>query len=258
MSKALMLEDPDDVASAARQRVIVVANNQLLRDALEIALTSSAGLEVVVSAETLDDLRGAAVQASLARVLLMAPAPLRETTIDQIRDLLAGYPDLKIVIIDAVHTGSDLLELLEAGASGVLLKRATMEEIRHATWAVLDGATVIPQALTRSLLSMIAEHAEAPPASSGWTDWDQVTRREQQIVALIAEGLSNKEIAATLNIATFTVKSHVHNVLQKLGLQTRAQIARSFLLARSTRPRNGAPYAHRAGMRPALCLAEAD
>jgi DNA-binding NarL/FixJ family response regulator len=257
MPKALMLGDADAMAPANGGRVIVVANNQLLRDALEGALAASAGLDVVVTAETLDELPLAAVQTSGARLLLIDPAPSRTTTIDQVRALVASCPELKVIIIDAVHTGSDLLAFLDAGASGLLLKRATVDEILHTTWAVLGGATVIPRALTRALLSMIAERAD-PPAAAGSPDWDQVTRRERQIVALIADGLSNKEIAATLNIATFTVKSHVHNVLQKLGLQTRAQIARSFLLAQTSRPANGTPYMPRAGDRPALCLADVD
>jgi two-component system nitrate/nitrite response regulator NarL len=93
---------------------------------------------------------------------------------------------------------------------------------------------VVPPALTGSLLSLVAEHAivRRTPALLGAL---RLTTREREITALIAEGLSNKEIAERLNIATYTVKSHVHNILEKLALHTRLEIA---------------AHAHRGGPRP--------
>jgi DNA-binding NarL/FixJ family response regulator len=217
---------------AAPARVMVVATNRLLRDALEAALTGTPDLEVVLTAEEAEQVSSAVVDACMADIMLMDVAPSTSATIELVRELVAGHPTLKIIVIDTVHAASDLVDLLEAGVSGLLLKRATVDEILRTTRAVLGGATVIPQSLTRALFSVVAERACQP----GIDEW-QVTRREREIIALIADGLSNKEIATTLNIATFTVKSHVHNVLQKLGLRTRGQIARYVLLARTNTKR---------------------
>jgi DNA-binding NtrC family response regulator len=120
MPKVLMLEEREgglqaeracdrDSSScrAASPRVMVVANNQLLRDALEAALAATTGLEVVVTAETAEDLPLAAVHDYMADVLLMDIAASREATVGHVRDLAASCPHLKIVIIDVVHAGCD-------------------------------------------------------------------------------------------------------------------------------------------------------
>lgn len=237
MSKVLMLEDYQDgdrpgnrdrAACGTAPRLMLVANNRMLRDALEAALLAAHDLEVLVAAETIDDLPMAAAREGIADALLMDVGASRDAAIGYVRELVAGYPRLKIIIID-VDTGDELLDLLEAGASALLLKRATVDEILRTTWTVLGGTTVIPASLTRALFARRPGRG-APLDRGEWRDGEQLTRREQQIGTLIADGLSNKEIATTLNIATFTVKSHVHNVLQKMGLQTRAQVARHFLL----------------------------
>ncbi len=87
-----------------------------------------------------------------------------------------------------------------------------------------NGTDVLPPALTGSLFSEIVNHAVIGGRAS-LIDSVKLTRREREVVDLIAQGLSNKEIAQRLSIATFTVKSHVHNILEKLSLDTRLQIA---------------------------------
>jgi DNA-binding NarL/FixJ family response regulator len=89
---------------------------------------------------------------------------------------------------------------------------------------VADGAHVLPPAMTSSLFSQIAKDAIAR-GRDGAMESVRMTSRERQVIDLIGEGLSNKEIAARLNIATHTVKSHVRNVMEKLALHTRLQIA---------------------------------
>lgn len=215
----------------ALPRVVIVARNRLQRDAIEEAFIATSTLEVVAAVEVLDDLWTSAVQAGMADVLLVdmpSPGP----AIDHVRRLAVGGPALSIVLLDVGPAGAELLDLLEAGVAGFVPQCATVDDILCTTWAVLAGTVVMPRSLTRSLLAIAAERTRREDVVA-WRAGEPVTGREAQIVALVAEGLTNKEIAARLNIATFTVKSHVHNVLQKLGLQTRAQIARSFLLTQT-------------------------
>jgi DNA-binding NarL/FixJ family response regulator len=113
---------------------------------------------------------------------------------------------------------------VEAGGSGFILKTASSNEYIETIRAVAEGSKVLPPALTNSLFTQIIESAlrtgEGIPNNS-----IQLTAREREVVALISEGLSNKDLAERLHIATYTVKSHIHNILEKLALDTRLQIA---------------------------------
>ena len=120
----------------------------------------------------------------------------------------------------------------KAGANGFIMKDATVQDLVSTIRSVALGADVVPPALTGTLLSHIAQQAAAIRQVPGAADAVRMTKREKEIMNLIAEGLSNKEIAQQLNIATYTVKSHVHNILEKLALHSRLQIA---------------AYTHRAG-----------
>jgi len=118
----------------------------------------------------------------------------------------------------------DIVEFVKAGGSGFILKSASSNDYINTIRAVVAGSKVLPPVLTNSLFTQIIESAlktgNGIPTSS-----IQLTQREREIVILISEGLSNKEIAERLHIATYTVKSHVHNILEKLALRTRLQIA---------------------------------
>jgi DNA-binding NarL/FixJ family response regulator len=134
------------------------------------------------------------------------------------------HPDARIIIMDLLPIHEDIMEFVHAGVSGFILKDATFEDLVNTIKTVADGADVLPPELTSSLFSQIAREV----ISRGHTatpDDIRMTAREQEVINLIGQGLSNKEIAANLNIASHTVKSHVRNVMEKLALHTRLQIA---------------------------------
>jgi DNA-binding NarL/FixJ family response regulator len=119
---------------------------------------------------------------------------------------------------------ADIVEFVEAGASGFILKNATVKEFLSTIRSVAKGEKVLPPLLTGSLFSHVAELA-LKKGKGKLTNTVRMTKREREIIALIADGLSNKEIAHQLNIATHTVKSHVHNIMEKLALHSRLQIS---------------------------------
>ena len=119
----------------------------------------------------------------------------------------------------------DIVEFVEAGASGFILKDATVKEFLGTIRSVTQGVKVLPPSLTGSLFSHVAELA-LKKGKGKMANAIRMTKRELEIIALIADGQSNKEIAQRLNIATHTVKSHVHNIMEKLALHTRLQIAK--------------------------------
>jgi two-component system nitrate/nitrite response regulator NarL len=126
--------------------------------------------------------------------------------------------------MDLLPVQEDVIEFVRAGANGFIVKDATIDDFVSTIRSVAQGSDVVPQALTGTLLSHVADQAlsRSGPAVLQAV---RMTKREREITDLIAEGMSNKEIAQQLNIAIYTVKSHVHNILEKLALHTRLQIA---------------------------------
>jgi len=132
-------------------------------------------------------------------------------------------PRARVAVMNLPPDLQQVLEHITAGASGFILKDATAEEFVRTIRLVANGQDVVPQALTGALLNHVTHHATdrgVPEAASV-----QMTRREREVVQLIADGLSNKEIALRLHIATNTVKGHVHHILEKLALHTRLQVS---------------------------------
>ena len=133
-------------------------------------------------------------------------------------------PEARVIVMDLIPVPQDIIEFVEAGCSGFLMKDATVEEFISTIRSVARGVRVLPPVLTGTIFSHVARHAaRRDPAAV--REAVTMTPREREVVALIGEGLSNKEIAERLSIALHTVKSHVHNVLEKLALRTRLQVA---------------------------------
>jgi DNA-binding NarL/FixJ family response regulator len=133
-------------------------------------------------------------------------------------------PEVKVIVMDLIPMEADIVAFVREGASGFLLKDATFDDFLRTIRSVAVGIKVLPPSLTGSLFSQIVEQV----VEQGKIDLIasvRMTTRERDVIDLIVEGLSNKEIAQRLNIATYTVKSHVHNILEKLALHTRLQVA---------------------------------
>jgi DNA-binding NarL/FixJ family response regulator len=118
----------------------------------------------------------------------------------------------------------DVANYVRAGASGFIMKDASFDEFVETIRAVAAGAEVLPQALTNTLFSQIARNAVGG-RNARVLEAVRLTSRERQVIDLLGEGLSNKEIATRLHIAVHTVKSHVHNILEKLALRSRLEVA---------------------------------
>src|SRR4051812_19883929 len=157
-------------------------------------------------------------------VLLMDLGLDSQNSLDVVRSVKKEFPDVKIIGMGLAPAQADIMEFVQAGAEGFILKTATVTEMIETIRAVAAGATVLPTSMTGSLFSQVAEHA----ISKGKRNLKiaiRMTEREKEVIALIVDAKSNKEIADELNIATFTVKSHVHNIMEKLALHSRLQIA---------------------------------
>ena len=125
--------------------------------------------------------------------------------------------------MDVLPVHEDIVEFVHAGVSGFILKDATRDDLVNTIRAVAQGAHVLPPQMATTLVS----HRErrGPPRGRPEALGVRMTPREREVINLIAGGLSNKEIATRLVISTDTVKSHVRNIMEKLMLHTRLQIA---------------------------------
>ena len=199
--------------------VLVVEDNPLLLEGIVSMLRSAEGLRVVAAAKTSDEALRHLPEAKPQLVLLDAALPHSRRVLGAVRERV---PDAKVVVMALLPPHEDVVEFVRAGASGFVLKDASTDEFVRTLKAVAGGDHVLPDALVATLFTHVAQTAVSSGKQRRVT---RMTKREREVTELIADGRSNKEIAARLHIAAKTVKSHVHNILEKLALHTRLEVA---------------------------------
>lgn len=205
-------------------KVMLIEDNRLLREGITAALEGYGGFEVIAMAEDGDAIMKLKETGSPPDVVLLDLGLEKTNSLQLMALIKEEEPEIRVIAMDILPEQEDLVEFVEAGGSGFILKSASLQDYADTIEAVARGEKVLPTVLTASLFTHIVDSA----LSSGKGIPDsavKLTPREKEIVDLISEGLSNKEIAARLYIATHTVKSHVHNILEKLTLSSRLQIA---------------------------------
>lgn len=202
--------------------VFLIEDNRLLRDGLA-SMLSAQGLRVVATARNGHEALREVARVKPQLVLLDSALGDRDGAkfVQQVRE---DFPEIKVIVMGLLPAHDDFVEFIRAGVSGFILKDATIEEFVTTIRAVADGVSVLPSLLTTTLFTHVAAQARAR-GKRGSKTAARMTMRERQVISSIADGLSNKEIADRLNIATYTVKSHVHNILEKLALHTRLEVA---------------------------------
>jgi DNA-binding NarL/FixJ family response regulator len=218
---------------AAPIRVALVDDQQLVRSGFTMLINSQPDLKVVAEAgngmEALSAL--AATRADVVLMDVRMPVMDGIEATQRLLDRAAGQPDgsaladLKIVVLTTFDLDEYALTAIQAGASGFLLKDAPPEELLAAIRTVHRGDAVIAPSTTRRLLDHVAPLLTAPsPARTAHTAAvETLTTREREVFTLIAQGLSNPEIAAQLFLSEATVKTHVGHILAKLGARDRVQ-----------------------------------
>jgi two-component system NarL family response regulator len=205
-------------------RILVIEDNRVLRDGITTMLNEQADMHV---AATIGSGNNVLLKASQTKphVILMDVGMKDFKELSVVESVRKNMPEAKVIGMGFIPSQSDIVEFVEAGASGFILKDATVKEFLGTIRSVSQGVKVLPPLLTGSLFSHVIELA-LKKRKGKLINAVRMTKREREIIVLIADGLSNKEIAQQLNIATHTVKSHVHNIMEKLALHTRLQIAK--------------------------------
>lgn len=204
-------------------KVLVIEENRLLREGIASLLNESGGFEVVAQAESRDAALHVRELETVPDVVLMDLGLTKWQNWALMSVLQAEVPEAKIIAMDIMPDEVDVVDFVKAGGSGFILKDATLYDYIMTIRAVWSGEKVLPSVLTKSLFTQIIDKSIKNGVIP--TSLVLLSARERQVVSLIAEGLTNKEIADRLTIAVDTVKSHVHNILEKLALSTRLQIA---------------------------------
>jgi DNA-binding NarL/FixJ family response regulator len=206
--------------SAPPVRVLVVDDDDLMRAGLRGVLAHDEHIEVVGEARDGRD--------ALYRTRLLAPdvvlMDIRMPDLDGIaatRELLGAFPGVRVVILTTFLQDDYIFGALSAGASGFLLKRTAPEELIAAIHTIAAGDSLLSPSVTSRVIARMAQQP-APDAARD-TRLDGLTPREREVLAQVARGLTNGEIAAVLVIEESTVKTHVKRVLAKLGVRDRVQ-----------------------------------
>jgi two-component system, NarL family, nitrate/nitrite response regulator NarL len=202
-------------------RIAIVEDNRLVREGLILKLNEQKDFTVAYAAAegSLEALSEAACQ-----VLLLDVGLEGEDSLQLAERVRVELPATRVIVMDLLPVNEDIGEFVTAGVAGFILKDATLEDLLRTIRAVAGGDTILPPEMTSTLFSQIVEEAidRGLPSVGEATD---LTPREQKVISLIGEGLSNKAIARMLDISPHTVKSHVRNVMDKLALHSRLQIA---------------------------------
>jgi DNA-binding NarL/FixJ family response regulator len=197
-------------------RVIVCAHIRVYREALAELLAQDEQLNVVGMTSVLSD---AVITAALFRADVVVVDATPPGEVQAIRDFLVRRPTVRVVALTGDGEG-EVIALAEAGAGGIVTSEDTLERLAESIRGAVRGDLVCSPQVGGALLRRVST------LSAGWTgpvDAVALTVRESQVVELIAEGLSNKEIAQRLCIEVPTVKHHVHHILEKLGVARRTE-----------------------------------
>jgi DNA-binding NarL/FixJ family response regulator len=201
-------------------RVLLADDQSLIRRGLRALLKTDPELEIVGEAEH-GQAAIALVEALQPNVVLM---DIRMPVMDGVvsaREICQNFPHTKVLMLTTFDDREYVTQALQAGASGYLLKDTPFEELTQAIRLVHKGYTQLgPGLASKALIQTSPQPALEIPES-----WEQLTPREQEIIALIAQGASNREIAQVLFIAEKTVKNRITNILSQLNLRDRTQLA---------------------------------
>jgi DNA-binding NarL/FixJ family response regulator len=203
--------------------VLLIEDNRLLREGIAVMLSEQPGLKVVAATPG-GEAALRQVRQAKPHVVLVSASLGDSHSLRLAQAAKEASPGVQVVVMAFPPALETVVEFMKLGVSGFIAEDATIHDFVRTIRSVTAGTHVLPPSLVEPLFSQVA-HQAATEKEAQLHEAVRLTRRECQIIGMIREGLGNKEVAQRLDIATHTVKSHVHNILKKLGLHTRLQIA---------------------------------
>ena len=204
-------------------RLLLIEDNRLLRDGIFSIL--KAYRDIVIIAASGDGKNSLPKIRQLKPNVVLLDLGLRsQNSLHVVEIVKKDFPKAKVIVMDLAPVQADILQYVKAGANGFILKDASLNDLLITIRTVADGSTVLPPLLIDSLFSQIVDHA-VREGKSQLKEAVSMTNREREVINFLGEGMSNKEIGQKIRVSTYTIKSHIHNIMEKLALHTRLEIA---------------------------------
>ena len=203
--------------------LVLIDDNRLLREGLAGLIREQPDFKILAASADADEAMRKVREAKPQVVLLDFGLENGDSMV-LTASVHQEVPEAKVIVMGLTPLQDDIAEFVRRGASGFLMKDSSFDVFVSTIRAVAGGAQVLPAELTGSLFGQIVKNA-VRRVGPRVLEAVRITQREREVIDLISEGLSNKEIAARLRVAIHTVKSHVHNVLEKLALHSRLEVA---------------------------------
>ena len=210
--------------SVKKISILLIEDNRLLREGISAMLKKQPDMNVIATFGNGENIL-VEVAKRKPNIVLLDLGLRSQSSLNIVKLIKKRFETIKIIVMDLIPLQTDVLEFVQAGVSGFILKDANITDFYKTIRSVFEGAQVLPPHLTGSLFSQIVEHALHGSSPSVIVESVRMTKRERQVIELISDGFANKEIAQKLHLSTYTIKSHVHNILEKLSLHTRVQVA---------------------------------
>ncbi len=202
--------------------LVLIDDNRLLREGIAALVSQQPGFRVLAAAADVDEAI-AQIKEAQPDVVLIDFGLVDHDSLGLTATVHSEVPRARIIVMGLLAIQEDVADYVRAGASGFIMKDASFDDFFATIRRVASGAQVLPPALTTSLFAQIIRNEVVKDKIKVRNDV-RLTSREREVVDLLSEGLSNRQIAERLNIAIHTVKSHVHNVLEKLALHSRLEV----------------------------------
>ncbi|MFI5860970.1 response regulator [Streptomyces sp. NPDC051546] len=204
-------------------RVLIVDDQMMVREGFSVLLNAMDGIEV--AGEAVNGREAIAQVAALKPDVVLMDIRMPEMNgLEATREIVAADTDAKVLVLTTFDLDEYVYQALRAGASGFLLKDASARQLADGVKVVAAGEALLAPSVTKRLITEFSKLSETRP-QVGSTAVTELTERETEVLVLIAQGLSNAEIADRLIIAESTIKTHVSRILVKLGLRDRTQAA---------------------------------
>lgn len=221
--------------AVAPARVLLVDDHPLVRGAVRQAISAD-DIEVVGEAGTAEAAMQLASTLHPDLVLLDLDLPDR-SGLSFLRDVHESQPELQVVVLTVSDADRDLIEAIDLGAVGYLTKDVAPDSLLRSVRAARAGDLPLPRRLATSVISRLADEPNTPSSqdapSNATAAMERLTPRERQILALIADGRTDREAAQELSISVRTVEAHVGSILRALPARNRAEAARCYRASRS-------------------------
>ncbi|MGX1562450.1 response regulator [Streptomyces sp. NPDC055506] len=205
-------------------RVLIADDQMMVREGFSVLLNAMPEIEVV--GEAVNGREAVAKVRELAPDVVLMDIRMPELNgIEATREIVAGDGESKVLVLTTFDLDEYVYQALRAGASGFLLKDASARQLADGVRIVAAGEALLAPSVTRRLITEFSKLSETPRLMPSAQAYGDLTERETEVLVLIAQGLSNAEIAERLVVAESTIKTHVSRILVKLGLRDRTQAA---------------------------------